>query len=226
MGRNVNADAVDAMRDISHRGKLEKTCPITIHMNFLELASSSVKFGKLAKKMQPIDNDTLKRALHMYYNRDPNHPQVRYNTWDGPHDLPALPLFTDVYDYAFLDGRRITPTSRSYQNTPRSALIQVKFGNRRYAGEVRAIMRHRQPGVPNSEHMPLITVAWMKESADSPLDGDDDGFVWNQLCASPSRPPFQSIVLNQSFVSARNSMLIHGNTVSSKIPWKRGRGHF
>ncbi|KAJ7027050.1 hypothetical protein C8F04DRAFT_889126, partial [Mycena alexandri] len=87
----------------------------------------------------------------------------------------------DTYNYVLLDGRRITPTSRSTRNTIGSSLIQGRFGNETSAGEVRAVLVHRQPGVPNSEHTVLIMVAWMKESDFSPLDEDDGGFIWNKF---------------------------------------------
>ncbi|KAJ7779372.1 hypothetical protein DFH07DRAFT_730266 [Mycena maculata] len=123
----------------------------------------------------------MTRALHDYYNRDPERPQVRYNTREGDPNLPALIPFADIYDHALLDGRRITPTTRSRRNKAGSSIIQAYFGNEPLAGEVHAIFLHRQPGVPSSEETLLIEVAWMKESGFTPLDDDDTGFVWHQF---------------------------------------------
>ncbi|KAJ6532811.1 hypothetical protein B0H10DRAFT_2247399 [Mycena sp. CBHHK59/15] len=123
----------------------------------------------------------MKHALYDYYNRDPDYQQIRYNAREGDEDLATLILLADVYDYALLDGRRITPTTRSRRNTAGSSIIQTYFGDEAWAGEVRAIFLHRQPGVSKSEETLLIMVAWMKESEYGPLNDDDNGFVWNQF---------------------------------------------
>ncbi|KAJ7927125.1 hypothetical protein B0H13DRAFT_1570346, partial [Mycena leptocephala] len=93
----------------------------------------------------------------------------------------ALILHADSYDYALLDGRRITPTRRSMRNTLGSSIMQAKFGNDTCAGAIRAILLHRQPGVPESGDTLLAMVAWMKESEFSPLDDDESGFVWKKF---------------------------------------------
>ncbi|KAJ7936414.1 hypothetical protein B0H13DRAFT_1561910, partial [Mycena leptocephala] len=93
----------------------------------------------------------------------------------------VLVSLAEIYNYALLDGRRITATERSRRNTAGSSIIQAYFGTEACAGEVRAISLHRQPGVPNFEDTLLIMVSWMKESEFSPLDNDDSGFVWKQF---------------------------------------------
>jgi hypothetical protein len=133
-------------------------------------------------KRKKIDDKTMLGALYSYYNRNPDHPQVGP---DNSDTLPPLLPFADIHESALLDGRRITPTDRSRRNIAGSSLIQVRFGDgRTCAGEVRAILLHRQPEIPSAEETPLIMVAWMKESEDSPLDGGNAGFVWNELCVS------------------------------------------
>ncbi|KAJ7826533.1 hypothetical protein B0H13DRAFT_2374368 [Mycena leptocephala] len=144
-----------------------------------ELTSNRVKAGQLATKMKRIDDDTMKLALFNYYNSDPQNPQVRFNTREGRGDLPALVQHADLYNYALLDGRRITPTTRSRRNKAGSSIIQGTFNGEACAGEVRAIFLHRQPGVPSYETTLLAMVEWMQESDFSPLDGDDEGFVWH-----------------------------------------------
>jgi hypothetical protein len=132
----------------------------------------------------------MKRALCNYYNRDRARPQVRYNVREGDPGRPAFMPYVDLYDYAVLDGRRISPTSRNRRNSAGSSLIQARFAGSAYVGEVRAVLAHEQPGIQNSGQIPLIMVAWMKESPDSPLDGGNEGFVWNELCADPFRNLF------------------------------------
>ncbi|KAJ7016012.1 hypothetical protein C8F04DRAFT_626281, partial [Mycena alexandri] len=131
--------------------------------------------------MERIDDSVMRRALFRYYNRTV--PQVTMNAQEVDPSLGTTPLVlhADTYNYVLLDGRRITPTSRSTRNTVGSSIIQGRFGNETSAGEVRAVLVHRQPGVPNSEHTALIMVAWMKESDFSPLNEDDGGFIWNKF---------------------------------------------
>ncbi|KAJ7017493.1 hypothetical protein C8F04DRAFT_873540, partial [Mycena alexandri] len=90
-----------------------------------------------------------------------------------------LSSYADIYNYALLDGRRITPTDRSRRNTAGSSIIQAWFNNEACGGEVVAILCHRQPGIPSSENTLLLMVMWMKESDFTPLDGNDEGFIWN-----------------------------------------------
>ncbi|KAJ7812206.1 hypothetical protein B0H14DRAFT_2605923 [Mycena olivaceomarginata] len=146
---------------------------------------TSARFGKLAAKMKQVDEShemkIMKRALCNYYNRDRARPQVRYNVREGDPGRPAFMPYVDLYDYAVLDGRRISPTSRNRRNSAGSSLIQVRFACSAYVGEVRAVLAHEQPGIQNSGQIPLIMVAWMKESPDSPLDGGNEGFVWNEF---------------------------------------------
>jgi hypothetical protein len=155
------------------------TLHLSLNATVLELSLSRVKFGKPAKRMLRITDDTMKVALVNYYNR--HHPQVTLSAREVTPNTTPLLLHADVYNYALLDGRRITSTSRSMRNNASSSLIQARFGTETCTGEVRAILSHRQPGVPSSEHKLLVMVAWMKESGFSPLNGGDDGFMWRKL---------------------------------------------
>ncbi|KAJ7046028.1 hypothetical protein C8F04DRAFT_1322501, partial [Mycena alexandri] len=87
--------------------------------------------------------------------------------------------YADVYNYALLDGRRIIPTDRSIQNTAGSSIVQVRFGDEACAGEVRAVLVHKQPNVPESGSTVLLMVEWMIESADTPLDNNE--FIWSKF---------------------------------------------
>jgi hypothetical protein len=151
----------------------------SLNATVLELSLSRVKFGKPATRMLRITDDTMKVALVNYYNR--HHPQVTLSAREVTPNTTPLLLHADVYNYALLNGRRITSTSRSTRNNAGSSLIQARFGTETCTGEVRAILSHRQPGVPSSEHKLLVMVAWMKESGFSPLNGGDDGFMWRKL---------------------------------------------
>ncbi|KAJ7811039.1 hypothetical protein B0H13DRAFT_1566400, partial [Mycena leptocephala] len=91
------------------------------------------------------------------------------------------------YEYALLDGRRITPTTRSTRNKAGSSIIRAWFknGEERVAcvGEVRAIFVHRQLEIPHSDDTALIVVEWLVESDYTPLNADS--FIWDtKLCAN------------------------------------------
>ncbi|KAJ6540384.1 hypothetical protein B0H19DRAFT_1077796 [Mycena capillaripes] len=92
----------------------------------LEFSVSRVKFGQLATRMKPMDDDTMRLGLLQYYNR--KGPQVHLNPREqhGFQNTSYLLPYADVYDYALLDGRRITPTTRSTRNTAGSSIIQGK----------------------------------------------------------------------------------------------------
>ncbi|KAJ7112138.1 hypothetical protein C8R44DRAFT_741852 [Mycena epipterygia] len=139
----------------------------------LKLTLSRIKFGEPTKQMHKIDDSRIKLELVRYYNRDS--PQVTINTREQipGFDTTTLIPYADIYSYALLDGRRITPTSHSRRNSVGSSIIQAMFGNDVCAGEIRAMLLHRQPGVPSSEDTLLLMVtAWIEESEWHPLDKD------------------------------------------------------
>ncbi|KAJ7868029.1 hypothetical protein B0H14DRAFT_2730307 [Mycena olivaceomarginata] len=119
-----------------------------------------VKAGSIANKAGKLD-DLIRHGLEYYCNKD--QPQVHY--------------LLATYNFALLDGRRITPTSRSERNTAGSSIVQARINNKRHAGEICSIFVHRQPGV-QSETV-LAAIAWMKRSEHTPLENPK--FVWDQL---------------------------------------------
>ncbi|KAJ7858910.1 hypothetical protein B0H14DRAFT_2254838, partial [Mycena olivaceomarginata] len=88
-----------------------------------------------------------------------------------------LGSFAETCNYALLDGRRLTPTTRSKRGSAGSSLVQVKFNDELYVGEIPVIFRHKQSGVPSSKQPLLAFVAWMKPSKFIPLN--DNSFIWN-----------------------------------------------
>jgi hypothetical protein len=82
-------------------------------------------------------------------------------------------------NFALLDGRRITPTTRSRRNSAGSSLIQIRYKELPFAGEIRRIIRHRQPGVDGSANILLVSIVWMKMSKETPLD--EDTLIWKDL---------------------------------------------
>lgn len=85
--------------------------------------------------------------------------------------------FITTYDFALLDGRRITPTSRSSRNSAASAIIQARIGNEREAGEILSLFIHNQTGISNSGNTLLAAIRWMKKSDFTPLE--EKTFFWD-----------------------------------------------
>lgn len=90
-----------------------------------------------------------------------------------------LSPYVDFYDFALLDGKRLTPTTRSRRNTAGSSLIQARYKGDAYAGEIHHILRHRQTGVSEPKDTILVYISWMKRSNLTPLDGGR--FPWDNL---------------------------------------------
>jgi hypothetical protein len=89
-----------------------------------------------------------------------------------------LGSFIKTYDYALLDGRRVTSTTRSKRGTG-SSLIQVYFKGEIYAGEIRHLFCHKQQSISESDEVLMAFVVWMIPSTETPLD--NDSFVWYEL---------------------------------------------
>jgi hypothetical protein len=89
-----------------------------------------------------------------------------------------LSPFVDFREFALLDGKRITPTTRSRRNTAGSSIIQARHDGEAYAGEIRHLIRHRQPGFSDAgNHKMLAHICWMKRSNLTPLN--DQKFPWD-----------------------------------------------
>ncbi|KAJ7258646.1 hypothetical protein C8J57DRAFT_1073653 [Mycena rebaudengoi] len=159
-----NVEAVGTVQDAAHS----------------ELTLSRIKFGTVAQEMKPLsDDDTMRIALVRYYNQATRRVHLNPRDQRAGERTSLLIPYADAYNYALLDGRRITPTSRSTRNTEGSSIIQVMFGSRACAGVVRAILLHRQPGVRSSVETMLLMVQWMVESPDTPLD--NNAFIWDKF---------------------------------------------
>ncbi|KAJ7453008.1 hypothetical protein B0H11DRAFT_2326851, partial [Mycena galericulata] len=133
-----------------------------------------VQAGTVANTAKKLSDQT-RAALKQYYNREEQ--QVSFPREETP-GTSALHSFAETYNYALLDGRRITPIDQDSPNSKGSSIIQARFGDLAQAGELREIFVHRQPGVRNSGSTLLASVAWMKNSPYSPLDNTK---LWDAL---------------------------------------------
>lgn len=144
------------------------------HVTVDTQGGSRVVRGSVAKSMQVEEEDIVCLGLFKYYNR--KEPQV-YFSRRPIVGAAMLSLVVELHNFAILDGKRLTPTARSRRNTAGSSLIQFRYQGKAFAGEVRQLLRHVQPGVPTSANVILAYVSWMKRSNLTPLDGGR--FPWD-----------------------------------------------
>ncbi|KAJ7103862.1 hypothetical protein C8R44DRAFT_746599 [Mycena epipterygia] len=143
---------------------------------FSERTSSRVLAGSIAEKSARIEDDSMRLGIMKYYNHDGSKVHLPGSVQRG-QNTEMLGSFAEILDYALLDGRRVTSTTRSMRgHGVGSSLIQIQFNGEIYAGEIRHIFRHKQPGIPESQQTLLVFVVWMIPSEDTPLDDDD--FIW------------------------------------------------
>ncbi|KAJ7673008.1 hypothetical protein DFH06DRAFT_1174028, partial [Mycena polygramma] len=134
--------------------------------------------GTIATRAERITDDGILMALVAHYNKDsPTVHLPRATRRQG--DTQVLGAFFDTYDYALLDGRRVSPTTRSKRGSAGSSLIQIRIGGEPYVGEIRVMFRHKQPGIPDSETTILAFISWLKPSPETPLD--NDSFIWHEF---------------------------------------------
>jgi hypothetical protein len=83
-------------------------------------------------------------------------------------------LFTatggNYFEYALLDGRRITPTTRTRRKTAGSSIVKVVWEGSMFAGLVENIFRHAQKDV--LDNTIWAEIRWMKHLDVSPVEND------------------------------------------------------
>ena len=73
------------------------------------------------------------------------------------------------YNYALLNGRRITPLSRSKRRKAGSSIVRVRWNGEVYGGEVASIFHHFQRGT----EAPLFAeIHWMIPLESMPIECD------------------------------------------------------
>ncbi|KAJ7856828.1 hypothetical protein B0H14DRAFT_2352469 [Mycena olivaceomarginata] len=146
---------------------------------YSETTLSRVTPGSIARNsllLDDLEDKFLRLGLLKYYNRD--RPKVHFSGQETATTVDLRP-HADFYKYALLDGRRLAPTTESRRNTAGSSLIQVRYHDLPFAGEIGYIFRHEQTGVVDFESPEiLVRVAWMKTTNFTPLDNVT---LWNDL---------------------------------------------
>ena len=143
----------------------------------IDLSHLRVVLGPVSEAIGYI-NDYTCAALYACYN------QLNKRVWypldrHKPRNAPILNDTATFYDYALLNGRRITPLSRSLRNSAGSCVVQFKWQGETHAGEVLNIFQHMQRDIPNT---PIFAeIRWMKRLHVSPLTSSKDNNPWNSL---------------------------------------------
>ncbi|KAG1731011.1 hypothetical protein EDB19DRAFT_1641004 [Suillus lakei] len=129
-----------------------------------------VQPGPASVKPQRL-SDNVRAALFAQYNSTQLfsvHYPLDPNPCPGSSQLQEFALF---HDFALLDGRRITPLSKSTRESAGSSIVKVSFGEDFWYGEVVNIFSHAQHGFVNGTQL-LAEFRWMKELPLSPVDDD------------------------------------------------------
>ena len=147
---------------------------ITINPALTELP---VQPGTIASRSAPL-SDTARASLYAFYNA--NGPRVHY-ALERNHAPNTRVLHDNAqfYNYALLDGRRITPTSRSRRELVGSSIIKYIWNGEPYGGEVINIFHHAQPNTDSSTL--FAEIRWMKRSNHSPLCSHENPYPWHEL---------------------------------------------
>jgi hypothetical protein len=122
-------------------------------------------------------SDGARLALYNYYNSECK--RVRYDLERHHNRTTPCHVLNDTaqfYEYALLDGRRITPSTQSQRENAGSYIISYVWKNESHAGEVVTIFHHKQVGVLDESL--FAEVKWMKNLPVSPLA---DGDPWEHL---------------------------------------------
>ncbi|KAJ7598689.1 hypothetical protein C8J56DRAFT_708797, partial [Mycena floridula] len=82
----------------------------------------------------------------------------------------AISRFARRLNYATLDGRRISPTSRTLRRSAGSSIVKVVIDGKRKGGEVRELFLHRQSKI--NQDIVFAAIDWMDYADLSPVEDD------------------------------------------------------
>ena len=150
-------------------------CPILLFLlsltySELELTHLHVELGPVVPGSQSI-SEAAQTALLQHYNSgviQKVHHFLARNPSTGSRLLK--PTATRFYEHALLDGRRITPTTRTRRKTAGLCLVKVIWQAKMFAGIVENIFRHDQPGILDTTIW--AEMRWMKYLDLTPVEGD------------------------------------------------------
>ncbi|KAL4259480.1 hypothetical protein AB1N83_007669 [Pleurotus pulmonarius] len=121
-------------------------------------------------------SDKCRAALYNHYNT--GFPQVHYPL--DLHPPPGTVMLSpkaQFYEWATIDGRRITPIDHSLRDTAGSSIVQVvqPEDGKTYGGQLNRIFHHIQPSI-NDDTL-WAEIDWMIPSEFTPLEDD----IWHEF---------------------------------------------
>ena len=125
----------------------------------------SDKAGELSKEVL--------MELHRFYNAGPLIRVCFALDRNPPEGSVILSSKAKFYQHITLNGRRITPISRSRRASAGSSIVRAHWNDCIYAGEVLAAFDHVQAGFPAEGSPPLfVHMRWMKRVEDTVFEED------------------------------------------------------
>ncbi|KIJ06469.1 hypothetical protein PAXINDRAFT_91934 [Paxillus involutus ATCC 200175] len=121
-------------------------------------------------------SDTARAAICRHHNsKRPGCVHLALQT-NPPPGSQQLNDFATFFEYGLLEGRRITPLSRSIRNSAGSSLVKVVLGEKTFYGEVINLFTHVQQGITSGTRL-LAEFRWMIELDLVPVEDD----IWNEF---------------------------------------------
>lgn len=124
---------------------------------------------------QKIIPDFVEAALVKHYNSGGVARVHHLLTRQPPRGSRQFSSQGRYFEYALLDGRRITPASRTRRSNAGSSIVVVIWNGGRFAGIVESIFRHDQRNILDDTIW--AEIRWMKRSDLCPVEGDP----WSEL---------------------------------------------
>lgn len=121
-------------------------------------------------------SDSACLAIYKHHNsKRPGcvHFALQTNPPPGSQQLNDHAIF---FEYGLLDGRQITPLSRSIRNSAGSSLVKVTLGEKTLYGEVINVLTHTQQDITSGKRL-LAEFRWMIEVDLVPVEDD----IWSGL---------------------------------------------
>lgn len=137
---------------------------------FLELTHLHLVVGSQISGIHTL-SDPAQAALLRHYNTGGIQRVHHFLTRKPPRGSKLLkPTAVRFYEYALLDGWRITPITRTRRRTAGSSLVKIVWEGKTFAGVVETIFRHDQPGI--MEDRVWTEIRWMKHLDLIPAEDD------------------------------------------------------
>ncbi|KAJ7600183.1 hypothetical protein C8J56DRAFT_879913 [Mycena floridula] len=138
-------------------------------------AGTSSSFVSHTPSAKTTLTDIDRVALRTYYNslqKGPFHLELESNPQPGSTPITR---YVQQFNFALLDGRRISPTLRTLRSSKGSSIVKIMSGGQRLGGEVRELFLHKQTKI--DEPVVFTCIDWMDYADVSPVKTD----IWKDF---------------------------------------------